>query len=97
MPPKIKIIIENSNEIHEIEAKRNLSEVLDATNSSILFGCRTGICGTCLVKIVEGKENIDPPNKDEEEYLEIVADEDDLRLACQLCPKGNIKLNYRGN
>ncbi|MBC6436085.1 2Fe-2S iron-sulfur cluster binding domain-containing protein, partial [Nostoc sp. HG1] len=30
---------------------QNLSEHLTIQNSPVLFGCRTGICGTCLVEV----------------------------------------------
>ena len=29
----------------------SLSEELTASNSPVLFGCRTGICGTCVVEV----------------------------------------------
>ena len=61
----------------------SLSEELDAANSPLLFGCRTGICGTCVVE-VEG-ENLPPPDDDEAEILEVYApDNPKARLACQL-------------
>ena len=61
----------------------SLSEELDAANSPLLFGCRTGICGTCVVE-VDG-ENLPPPDEDELEILEVYApDNPKARLACQL-------------
>jgi ferredoxin len=66
----------------------NLSEELDVTNSPLLFGCRTGICGTCLVR-VEGA--LPPPGDDERELLEVLAPGDPrARLACQLDLVGDI-------
>ena len=65
-----------------VEPHRNLAEVLTVQNSPVLFGCRTGICGTCLVR-VEG--DIPPPDRDEREMLDILAAElPQARLACQL-------------
>lgn len=90
---KIKV---NNQEI-EVESGKHLSETLDATNSPILFGCRTGICGTCLIKIIDGKENINPPCADETEFLEIVAEgKSNLRLACKVIINGNIQIEYIG-
>ena len=52
-------------------------------NSPLLFGCRTGICGTCIVE-AEGKD-IPPPDDEERELLEVLApDNPKARLACQL-------------
>lgn len=67
-----------------------LSEHLTATNAPLLFGCRTGICGTCLVR-VQGA--CDPPDDDEQEMIEIFApDDDQARLACRLHCTGDIAI-----
>ena len=59
-----------------------LSEVLDAKNSPLLFGCRTGICGTCVIE-VEGE--LPEADDEEKELLEIYApDNPKARLACQI-------------
>jgi ferredoxin len=60
----------------------NLSEHLTVQNSPVLFGCRTGICGTCVVR-VEGE--LPPPADEELDLLDVVAPGDKCaRLACQL-------------
>ena len=66
----------------ELEAHTSLSEKLTVQNSPVLFGCRTGICGTCLVK-VEGA--IPEPDEDEAEVLEVFAEDEPMaRLCCQI-------------
>ena len=61
---------------------QNLSEYLTLQNSPVLFGCRTGICGTCIV-IVKG--DIPPPSLEEKEILDTLAPGNhQARLACQL-------------
>jgi ferredoxin len=66
----------------ELPAGARLSEHLDVGNSPLLFGCRTGICGTCLVR-VEGA--LSPPSDEERELLDMLAPGDrSARLACQL-------------
>jgi len=69
-----------------IDHGENLSLHLTAANSPILFGCRSGICGTCVSKIIEVKDGaLNPPSEDEMELLSIVApDEPAARLACQI-------------
>ncbi len=68
----------------------NLSEHLDASNSPLLFGCRTGICGTCLVRV---KGEVPEASDDERELLEVLAPDDPhARLACQLCVLGDIEI-----
>ena len=39
-----------------LPAGAKLSEELTIINSPVLFGCRTGICGTCLVQIEKSYE-----------------------------------------
>ncbi|MGB6295766.1 MAG: 2Fe-2S iron-sulfur cluster-binding protein [Rivularia sp. (in: cyanobacteria)] len=75
----------------ELESNSNLAEYLTVENSPILFGCRTGICGTCIVA-VEG--DIPPPSSEEKELLEILAPENPkARLACQIELTNDIKIN----
>lgn len=67
-----------------------LSEHLDATNSPLLFGCRTGLCGTCLVQVTG---TFPPPDDEEQEMLEVFAEDDpEARLACQLRCTGDITI-----
>ncbi len=64
------------------EAHQPLADVLTIQNSPVLFGCRTGLCGTCLVH-VEGA--IPPPDDDEHELLDVLAPTNaNARLACQI-------------
>lgn len=74
----------------DLEVNQNLSESLTVENSPVLFGCRTGICGTCLV-VVEG--DIPPPLSDEKELLEVLAPENSqARLACQIQLTNDIQI-----
>ncbi len=80
----------------EIPDNANLSEHLDKLNSPVLFGCRTGICGTCLIKIIHS-ENIIPPDADEVETLELLApNHSKARLACQIICSGELHIEYLG-
>src|ERR1044072_7574443 len=73
-----------------------LSEHLTIENSPVLFGCRTGICGTCLSEILapEGGK-LPEPSEDESELLEIIApDNRQARLACQLAICADLTIHY---
>lgn len=66
----------------QLKPGANLSEHLDVGNSPLLFGCRTGICGTCLVRVTG---DVAPPDDEEKELLEVLApDDENARLACQI-------------
>ncbi|AFZ24216.1 ferredoxin [Cylindrospermum stagnale PCC 7417] len=73
-----------------LQPHQNLSEHLTIQNSPVLFGCRTGICGTCLVEVFG---EISPPQLDEQEMLETLAPQQpNARLACQLNCTKNIEI-----
>ena len=68
----------------------NLSENLTIMNSPMLFGCRAGICGTCLIQVEEGYDSLTPPTPDEYEALEVYAPGNTkARLGCQVRLTGN--------
>ena len=70
-----------------------LAVELTAVNSPILFGCRSGICGTCLVNAEYVDQEFAPPSDEEQEVLEIFAPGNRrARLACQLKLTGNLRL-----
>ena len=57
---------------------------LTVQNSPLLFGCRSGLCGTCLIEI-EADEPLPAHDSAEAEALEIYAPGNPhARLACQL-------------
>lgn len=73
-----------------LESHQNLSEHLTIQNSPVLFGCRTGICGTCLVAV---KGDSPPPMSDEQEMLETLAPQQaNVRLACQLVLTADLEI-----
>ena len=79
-----------SSDHANINVCESLSTSLTLQNSPVLFGCRTGICGTCLV-IAEG--DMLPPDSEEQEVLEVLAPaQPKARLACQIKPTGDLFL-----
>lgn len=57
----------------------------------VLFGCRSGLCGTCMIDIVEGEENLSELSEEE-----VAMDRDrKRRLACQAKIKqGTVTINF---
>ncbi len=62
-----------------------------AEELGVLFGCEDGICGTCMINIVEGEKNlseITQPEKDLER-------DEKHRLACQCkIKKGKVVIDF---
>ncbi|NLS16409.1 2Fe-2S iron-sulfur cluster binding domain-containing protein [Rhizobium sp. P40RR-XXII] len=51
-----------------------------------------GQCSTCRVQIIEGVENLPPPEPLEQKTLTRIGATPDVRLACQLRPTGNVSV-----
>lgn len=51
----------------------------------IPFGCRSGNCGTCEIRVIEGMDQLSPKNEYEIEF----GLEDNARLACQCIIKAD--------
>ncbi len=72
----------------------SLSEHLTVDNSPVLFGCRTGICGTCAVHLDVLKGAVPPPSEDEVALLSLICPgEPRARLACQVDLQGDIRID----
>jgi ferredoxin len=72
----------------DVPAGAPLALSLDVRNSPVLFGCRTGLCGTCLAHL-EGR--VEPPGPEELEMLQLLAPgQGKARLLCQVRPLGDL-------
>lgn len=72
------------------EAETGFSQNLTVQNSPLLFGCRTGLCGICVVRV---SGPVLPADAAEQEILAAyAADQPQARLACQLRPQGDIQI-----
>lgn len=77
----------------ELPDQACLSEYLTVQNSPILFGCRIGICGTCLVEVVNESESLNERTENEREFLEaLLPNRNECRLACQVNINTDIKI-----
>ena len=69
-----------------ISAGTPLVDVTDEhPEAEVPYSCRSASCGTCRVRVSEGKEGLSPPDDDELEVLEVFGDDAaDVRLCCQV-------------
>ena len=88
--PKVHITTDNMT----LDVKKGyaLIDMCEDHDTSILFGCRDGACGACMVRVKEGAENLSKMEESEQDFLETMAAEDDERLACQCKVYGDVKL-----
>ncbi len=85
-----KLIFEDTGEEHELEDGSLIAEVCE--EAGIPFACTEGICGTCVIEVTEGMENLSEFTQEEEDFL---GELDEERLACQCKIKGGcVKINF---
>jgi ferredoxin len=60
--------------------------------AGIPFACEEGVCGTCVIEVEEGMENL---SEFTEEELDFLGEQEEERLACQCKIKsGLVKIKY---
>ena len=85
-----KIIFTKSGEEAEIPDGTSIDSVCE--KQGIVFGCHSGVCGTCTIHVLEGHENLSERTEQEKDML---GDDENLRLACQCKIKsGTVKIDY---
>ena len=73
-----------------VPAGTRVIEISDKISSGIVYGCREGDCGTCLMKVVEGMENLSEPSVLEARILKEHYAGREIRLACQAQVLGDV-------
>ncbi len=86
--PKVHII--NDELTLDVAEGEKMIDVCQRHVTSILFGCRNATCGSCLVNVKEGSENISAMEDREKALLKTMFAEPRDRLACQCEIKGDV-------
>jgi len=73
-----------------------LQRIADAAGADITFGCRTGSCGTCRVRVTEGLAHCSGMGAEERDFLQGLEAPPDQRLACQVVIHGDVAIDYLG-
>lgn len=86
-----KLIFDHNDEEVELPDGSPIAEPCE--EAGVPFACTEGVCGTCVIEIKSGKENLSPPTQEEEDFLG--AGTCDERLACQCKIKsGNVRVSF---
>ncbi|MCH9631777.1 MAG: hypothetical protein S4CHLAM6_00950 [Chlamydiae bacterium] len=86
--PKLKI--EDQSEEFELPEDSPLVEVCE--EAGVPFACTEGVCGTCVIEVKEGMENLSEFTQEEEDFL---GELDTERLACQCkIKKGEVTISF---
>ena len=68
----------------------SLRSVAEAAGADLVFGCGTGTCGSCRVRVARGLECCSPPSREERDFLEALHAPPDHRLACRVQILGDL-------
>lgn len=85
-----KLVFDAINEEHELPEGSPIAEACE--EAGVPFACTEGVCGTCVIEVTEGMENLSDFTQEEEDFLGEMGCE---RLACQCkIKKGTVKINF---
>ena len=65
-------------------------KISEKVGAGLIYGCREGDCGTCLMKVEDGWNNLTEPSVVEEKVLRENMAGKHCRLACQAQVLGDI-------
>lgn len=80
---KANVTFEDIDVTVSVPAGTRIIEVSEKVGSGIIYGCREGDCGTCMMKVVDGWENLTEPSVLESKILQDNMAARHTRLACQ--------------
>jgi ferredoxin len=85
-----KLIFQNTGEEKDLPEGESLHEHCE--EAGVPFACTEGVCGTCVIEVVEGMEHLSPLTQEEKDFL---GEQDRERLACQCKLQGGcVKIKY---
>jgi ferredoxin len=81
--PKAQVTFEDIGITVTVPAGTRLIEVSEKVGAGITYSCREGECGTCIMRIVSGMENMSERSVLEDKVLQENMAGRNNRLACQ--------------
>jgi len=85
-----KVTITTDKKTIEVAQDYAMIDMCEDHDTSILFGCRDGACGACMVRVLENPQNLSPMQDNERDFLETMAAAPNERLACQCKVLGDV-------
>lgn len=82
-------VISKRGRVVSVENGAKMREACE--NLGVKFSCRNGLCGTCMIDIIEGEENLSSLTEAEK----LLKRDRKNRLACQCqIEKGKVKIDF---
>jgi ferredoxin len=80
---KAEVTFKDIGKTVSVPTGTRIIEISEREGSGIVYGCKEGDCGTCIMDVVEGWENLSQPSIVEDRILRENAAGRHQRLACQ--------------
>lgn len=87
---KAKITFSDIGVTEVVAVGTRVIDVSERVGSNLPYGCREGDCGSCLMKVEAGWENLSTPSVIEEKVLREQSAGRHYRLACQAQILGDV-------
>lgn len=87
---KAKVTFADINLAVMVPIGSRVIEISEKVGSNLIYGCREGDCGTCLMKVEDGWDNLSTPTVVEERVLRENQAGRHYRLACQAQVLGDV-------
>lgn len=85
-----KLVFVDNDDEYEVADGEPIAAACE--EAGVPFACTEGVCGTCVIEVKEGMENLTDFTQEEEDFLGEMQTE---RLACQCKLKcGNVKITF---
>lgn len=85
-----KLIFSTTDEEITLENGASIQEACE--EAGVPFACTEGICGTCVIEVQDGMDNLSDYTQEEEDFL---GERGNERLACQCKIKhGTVKISF---
>ncbi len=81
--PKARLTFEDIAVTVMVPAGTRVVEISEKVNSGIIYGCREGDCGSCMMRVVSGWQHLSEPSVLEDKVLREHFAGRHFRLACQ--------------
>lgn len=90
-----KVVIGSTGEVFWLPRNAHLADALELGVAGLIFGCRAGACGICVIEVMEGLDNLSPRGGNEAGLLEALGfHQRSMRLACQCRLHGDIVIDH---
>jgi len=87
---KAQLTFSDVNVTVAVPTGTRIMEVSEQVGAGIVYGCREGECGTCMMHVKKGRKNLSAPSLLEDKVLRENMAGSNFRLACQAQVLGDV-------